>query len=103
MTQRATPVAIGLVVPVTIPAGAAAQTAGVTPPPIPQDVNRARRGCHKFWHSDARAPSVVPKVSARAGLVYTYTKPPRSDGQGRLVPHRTRLRHGTADLAPPGG
>jgi hypothetical protein len=70
-----------LVVPVTIPAGAAAQTAGVTPPPIPQDVNRARRGCHKFWHSDARAPSVVPKVSARAGLVYTYTKPPRSDGQ----------------------
>jgi hypothetical protein len=24
---------------------------------------------------------VVPKVSGRAGLVYTYTKPKRSDGQ----------------------
>jgi hypothetical protein len=33
------------------------------------------------WHSSQRAPSVVPKVSAKAGLVYTYTKPPRSDGQ----------------------
>ena len=26
-----------------------------------------------------RAPSVVPKLSLRAGLVYTYTKPKRND------------------------
>jgi hypothetical protein len=29
----------------------------------------------------ARPLGRSPKVSARAGLVYTYTKPPRSDGQ----------------------
>jgi hypothetical protein len=33
------------------------------------------------WHSDERAPSVVPKVSLAAGLVYTYTKEPRDDGK----------------------
>jgi hypothetical protein len=60
----------------------ATQNGGVTAPGLERvDVNRAGTGCHKVWHSDARAPSVVPKVSARAGLVYTYTKPPRSDDQ----------------------
>ena len=36
-------------------------------------------GCRKVWHSDERAPSVVPKLSLATGLVYTYTKPPRDD------------------------
>ena len=36
--------------------------------------------CHLTWTSDERAPSVVPKLSLANGLVYTYTKPPRSDG-----------------------
>ena len=31
--------------------------------------------CHKVWHSDEIAPSVVPKLSLANGLVYTYTKP----------------------------
>jgi hypothetical protein len=60
----------------------ATQNGGVTAPGLERvDVNRTGRGCHKVWNSDERAPSVVPKVSARAGLVYTYTKPPRSDDQ----------------------
>jgi hypothetical protein len=33
-------------------------------------------GCHSAWRSAERAPSVVPKLSARNGLVYTYTKEP---------------------------
>jgi hypothetical protein len=45
------------------------------------DVDRDGHGCHRVWHSRVRAPSVVPKVSARAGLVYTYTKPRRADNQ----------------------
>jgi hypothetical protein len=35
-----------------------------------------RHGCHRVWESDqVRVPSVVSKVSARAGLLYTYTHP----------------------------
>jgi hypothetical protein len=36
--------------------------------------------CKQVWASDERAPSVVPKLSLANGLVYTYTKPARSDG-----------------------
>jgi hypothetical protein len=39
------------------------------------DIDRDRHGCHTVWHSDERAPSVVPKLSLANGLVYTYTKP----------------------------
>ena len=39
------------------------------------------KGCRKVWHSDEVAPSVVPKLSLANGIVYTYTKPPRADGQ----------------------
>jgi hypothetical protein len=35
--------------------------------------------CRTAWTSDERAPSVVPKLSLANGLLYTYTKPPRSD------------------------
>ena len=61
---------------------AATENGGVTARGVERvDVDRDGHGCHKVWTSRARAPSVVPKVSARAGLVYTYTKPPRSDHQ----------------------
>ena len=49
-------------------------------------------GCHTAWRSAERAPSVVPKLSARNGLVYTYTKDPQPDERRRLVPDRARLR-----------
>jgi hypothetical protein len=41
---------------------------------------RTRFRCRTVWRSDERAPSVVPKLSLANGLVYTYTRPPRSDG-----------------------
>jgi hypothetical protein len=45
------------------------------------DVNTDGSGCHKVWtNHDARAPSVVPKLSARTGLIYTYTRPPDPSG-----------------------
>jgi len=40
------------------------------------DVRKGR--CRTVWESDEIAPSVVPKLSLRSGLVYTYTKPPSS-------------------------
>ena len=40
------------------------------------DVDRDLRGCRVVWTSDEVAPSVVPKLSAATGLVYTYTKEP---------------------------
>jgi len=36
--------------------------------------------CEKQWRSQEVAPTVVPKLSLAAGLVYTYTKPARGDG-----------------------
>jgi len=39
------------------------------------EVDRDGHGCRLVWESDVRAPSVVPKLSLRTGLVYTYTKP----------------------------
>ena len=45
------------------------------------DIDADGSGCHRVWHSNERAPSVVPKLSVKNGLVYTYTKDPRSDGQ----------------------
>jgi hypothetical protein len=56
------------------------QNGATTSPGIERvDVDRDGRGCRTVWHSEERAPSVVPKLSLRAGLVYTYTKPPRDD------------------------
>ncbi len=43
------------------------------------DLNPGGHGCHRVWHSNEIAPTVVPKLSLNTGLVYTYTKPPRSD------------------------
>jgi hypothetical protein len=38
-------------------------------------------GCHRVWHNDEIAPTVVPKLSLSSGLVYVYSKPKRDDGQ----------------------
>ena len=44
-------------------------------------VKFSKRGrCRTVWVNRSRAPSVVPKVSLRTGLVYTYTKPRRKAG-----------------------
>jgi hypothetical protein len=59
---------------------AATMNGGVTAPGIERiDLSNGGTGCHAVWLSDERAPSVVPKVSLHAGLVYTYSKPPRAD------------------------
>jgi hypothetical protein len=43
------------------------------------DIDPAGRNCRSVWRSNEIAPSVVPKLSAATGLVYTYTKPARED------------------------
>jgi hypothetical protein len=58
----------------------ATENGGSTAPGL-ERVDVGPNGCHTVWHSDERAPSVVPKISLGAGLVYTYTKQPRSDGK----------------------
>jgi hypothetical protein len=41
------------------------------------DVRRGGRGCRLVWtNASLRAPSVVPKLSTRTGLLYTYTRDP---------------------------
>src|SRR4051812_14326066 len=53
----------------------ATEQGGTTTPGLERvDVDSKGR-CHKVWHSDEIAPSVVPKLSLANGLVYTYTKP----------------------------
>jgi hypothetical protein len=49
------------------------------------DVDHDGRGCRTVWRSDERAPSVVPKLSLRSGLVYTYTLPPGAGGAWYLT------------------
>ncbi|MEA2606929.1 MAG: hypothetical protein QOI00_1686 [Chloroflexota bacterium] len=47
------------------------------------DVKRDGTGCRRVWtNHDARAPTVVPKLSTATGLIYTYTRPPDPDAQG---------------------
>jgi hypothetical protein len=41
-------------------------------------IDRDGRGCRTVWRSDEIAPSVVPKLAAASGLVFTYTKPDHS-------------------------
>jgi hypothetical protein len=48
-------------------------------------LDRDGRGCRTVWHSDEVAPSVVPKLAAGSGLVFTYTKPPSSNGAWYLT------------------
>jgi hypothetical protein len=59
---------------------ASTMNGGVTSPGVERvDLELDGRGCHSVWRSPVRAPSVVPKLSLGAGLVYTYTKPKRND------------------------
>jgi hypothetical protein len=59
---------------------ASTMNGGVTSPGLERvDLDRDGNGCHSVWRSNERAPSVVPKLSLAAGLVYTYTKPKRND------------------------
>jgi hypothetical protein len=53
---------------------------GRTTTPGLQRVDVRRGRCRTVWRSNEIAPSVVPKVSLPAGLVYTYTKPESSEG-----------------------
>jgi hypothetical protein len=40
-------------------------------------VDVRRRGCRTVWtNRHVRAPTVVPKLSTRTGLIYTYTREP---------------------------
>jgi hypothetical protein len=55
--------------------GPAAVELGKTTTPGLQRVDVRKGKCKTKWRSNEIAPSVVPKVSLRAGLVYTYTKP----------------------------
>jgi hypothetical protein len=59
---------------------ASTQNGATTTPGLERvDLDRDGRGCRTVWHSEERAPSVVPKLSLGSGLVYTYTKPARDD------------------------
>lgn len=57
---------------------AATMNGGVTAPGLTR-VDVVNGHCRTIWTSQERAPSVVPKLSLANGLVYTYTKPQRSD------------------------
>jgi hypothetical protein len=60
---------------------AATESGRTTKPGLARvDLHPSGRGCRVAWTSQEIAPSVVPKLSAATGLVYTYTKPPTSDG-----------------------
>jgi hypothetical protein len=58
----------------------ATQSGGTSEPGLQRvKIGKDLRGCRTVWRSDEVAPSVVPKASAKTGLVYTYTKPEGSD------------------------
>ena len=41
------------------------------------EINRDGHGCHRVWQTDSlAAPSVVPKLSLKTGLIYTYVRQP---------------------------
>ncbi len=61
--------------------GPAAVEEGKTTTPGLERIDLDAKGCHKVWHSDEIAPSVVPKLSLANGIVYTYTKPASADNE----------------------
>ena len=57
------------------------RTGSTTAPGLERvDVDADGTGCRSVWRSQERAPTVVPKLSAANGIVYTYTKDPQPDG-----------------------
>jgi hypothetical protein len=72
----------------------AVQNGATTTPGITRvDLDRDGHGCHVAWQSKVIAPSVVPKLSLGAGLVYTYTKP--ADGGNQDPWYLTALDYRT--------
>jgi hypothetical protein len=61
--------------------GPAATQQGKSTTPGLERVDLDAHGCHKVWHSSETSPSAVAKLSRANGLVYTYTKEARSDGE----------------------
>jgi hypothetical protein len=62
------------------------------------DVRRNGKGCRKVWtNTTERAPSVVPKLSTRTGLIYTYTRDP--DALGRQPWYWTAISARTGQTA----
>jgi hypothetical protein len=59
--------------------GPTATQNGATTAPGLERVDLDAKGCHSVWRSDEHAPTVVPKLSAANGIVYTYTKDPQPD------------------------
>ena len=56
---------------------AAVQNGASTTPGVARvDINATGTGCTLVWTSNETAPTVVPKLSLRSGLVYLYTKDP---------------------------
>jgi hypothetical protein len=57
-------------------------TGAVTEPGFARvDVKRNGKGCKRVWTNvDVRAPTAVPKLSTKTGLIYTYTRPPDPSG-----------------------
>ena len=50
------------------------------------DVNKKLTDCKLKWtNTEVRAPTVVPKLSTKTGLIYTYTRPRRPGGRGLLL------------------
>ena len=56
------------------------QSGAVTEPGFARiDVRRDGKGCRRVWtNRDVRGSSVVPKLSTKTGLIYTYTREPSS-------------------------
>ena len=55
---------------------AATQAGGTSTPGLQRvQIDKDLESCRTVWRSQEIAPSVVPKASAKTGLVYTYTKP----------------------------
>jgi len=45
------------------------------------DIRKDGKGCTRVWTNwTERGPSVVPKMSSKTGLIYTYTRPPDPSG-----------------------
>jgi hypothetical protein len=59
-------------------------TGAVTEPGFARvDLNKKGDNCKLVWtNTDARAPTVVPKLSTKTGLIYAYTRPPDPLAQG---------------------
>ena len=67
------------------------------------DLDRDGEGCRLRWtNTDARAPSVVPKLSTKTGLIYAYTRPPDPVAEGITGPRSTGAVAAPSGAATPG-